>query len=171
MHADTIHLGMDARFPPVFDDGVAINRTRIEGPLERARAVIFDRAEQRRVSRSGPECLCLPQTREGSAEGTQRLEMLAPFAVNIRRSSKSETEMRNLLTPRRDSLEKRRIQANVCRRGPKGATTPTLRDRKRRTESSGNVCSNWGYLAGWRKTDCVNQRGVGVRRDRIWLLR
>ena len=57
----------------------------------------------------------------------------------------------------------------MCRRGLTGVTTPTLRDGKGRTESSGNVCSNWGYLAEERKTDCVNQRGVGVRRDRIWL--
>ena len=47
----------------------------------------------------------------------------------------------------------------------------TLRDRKRRTESSGNICSNWGYLAEERKTDAVNQQYVGVRRDKIWLLR
>ena len=94
------------------------------------------------------------------------------FAVNPRRgSSKVRTEIRNALTAWRHSLEKRRIQANVCRRGRTGTSTATLRDQKGRTESSGNVCSNWGYLAEEREADGVNQLGVGVRRDRIWLTR
>jgi hypothetical protein len=54
-------------------------------------------------------------------------------------------------------------------RGGSKALQPS--SMKRRTESSGNICSNWGYLAEERKTDCVNQRGVGVRRDRIWLVK
>jgi hypothetical protein len=82
---------------------------------------------------------------------------------------KSAGEIRNALTAWRHSPEKRRIQANGHRRGLTEAFTTTLRDTKGRTESSGNVCSNWGYLAEERKTDGVNQQGVGVRRDRIWL--
>jgi hypothetical protein len=57
----------------------------------------------------------------------------------------------------------------VCRRRLTGASTPTLRDRTGRTESSGNVGKYWGYLAEEHKTDGVNQQGVGVRRERVWL--
>lgn len=78
-------------------------------------------------------------------------------------------EIRNALTAWRHSLEKRRIQANVCGRELTGAAKPTLRDKKWRTEFSLNVCNNWGYLAEERKTDGVNQQGVGIRKDRIWL--
>jgi hypothetical protein len=82
---------------------------------------------------------------------------------------KSGSETPNALTTCRHSPEKRRIQANGHRRRLTEAFTTTLRDRKWRTGSSGNVCSNWGYLATPKKADAVNQRGVGVRRETIWL--
>jgi len=90
-----------------------------------------------------------------------------PLSTTTCQIPKSVSEIRNALTAWRHSLEKRRIQANVCRRVLTGATTPTLRNRKGRTESSGNICSDWGYLPEKRKTDCVNRRNVGVRSDRI----
>jgi len=86
--------------------------------------------------------------------------------LGVRRSL---AEIRNALTAWRHSLEKRRIQANVCGRELTGAAKPTLRDKKWRTEFSLNVCNNWGYLAEECKRDGVNQQGVGIRKDRIWL--
>src|SRR5713101_1470005 len=55
--------------------------------------------------------------------------------------------MRNALTTCGHSPEKRRIQAKWYRRGLTEASTTTLRRRKRRTGSAGNVCRNWGYPA------------------------
>jgi hypothetical protein len=83
--------------------------------------------------------------------------------------SKSGSESKKPLTAWRRSPEKRRIQAKGCRRGLTEASTTPLRDRTRRTESSGNVCRNWGYLAGRKETDDVNQRVADFRMETIWL--
>src|ERR1035437_2381331 len=51
------------------------------------------------------------------------------------------------LTTRGRSPESRRNQVEGCRGGLTGPTTTTLRGRKGRTGSAGNVWQNWGYLA------------------------
>jgi hypothetical protein len=99
------------------------------------------------------------------------LERVARWPSTKTPISKSGSESKKPLTARGDSPEKRRIQAKGARKALIEASTTTLRNRRRRTESSGNVCSNWGYLARSRKTDGVNQRGAGVRMETIWLLR
>src|ERR1035437_5046257 len=55
--------------------------------------------------------------------------------------------MSTALTASGRSPERRRIQEEGCRSGLTGPTTTTLRGRKERTGSSGNVCKDWGYLA------------------------
>ena len=46
MHAKPADLAADAGFEAVFAHDIAIDRGRIQMPLELARAVVFDRAEE-----------------------------------------------------------------------------------------------------------------------------
>jgi hypothetical protein len=89
---------------------------------------------------------------------------------HTRRIRKVETETFAALTASGRSPEETEKSGGGALQGLAGPTTTVLQGRNERTGSSGNVWRNWGYLAGHRrrrKTDGVNQQGVGVRRRNI----